>query len=556
MKTKSLKDKIIFKKYKIMKFISSSTFSDVYEGINIINRTPVALKIEKINNLKLLESEAYFLMQLKGFGIPEIKSFGKSGGFHILIEELLGPNLDDLFIKYKYNVNPNVKKIKSLKDICMFALQSLDRIKYVHDKNVLHRDIKPKNFIIGKKDPHNIYLIDFGFSRKYRSSRTGRHIIFIKHYNLVGSLCYSSCNGIQGYEISRRDDLESLGYVIIYFAKGCWLPWLKYDNYINLDTKELIEKIRKMKMEISEEKLCNGLPEEFISYMKYVKHLEFEEEPNYQYLYNLFLSVLTKNELINDLNFFWMIKPKLTLFFRKINQDNQNITLKNDTTVKRKKSRIRLYNQIKKSLEKKRNQNDKYLEENTFICENRIITTINDSDKNILLNNTARPLNNILSLKDNKGQKNITTINNSDKNILLYDNGSHKNVKEKKLYFRNVNNNVNKLVDKRDKLKNNSQNNNFQIIFKNRCEKIKKKPIIFKINQIYKSPFINISDYSKPNINLYKYINYNQLYFINNSRLKVYNSKLKNTKNNSSQNNINNSTSLDKRKIYKSVLPK
>ena len=323
MKTKSLKDKIIFKKYKIMKFISSSTFSDVYEGINIINRTPVALKIEKINNLKLLESEAYFLMQLKGFGIPEIKSFGKSGGFHILIEELLGPNLDDLFIKYKYNVNPNVKKIKSLKDICMFALQSLDRIKYVHDKNVLHRDIKPKNFIIGKKDPHNIYLIDFGFSRKYRSSRTGRHIIFIKHYNLVGSLCYSSCNGIQGYEISRRDDLE----------------WLKYEEFTNLDDKEFIEKIRKMKTEISEEKLCNGLPEEFISYMKYVKHLEFEEEPNYQYLYNLFLSVLTKNELINDLNFFWMIKPKLTLFFKKNNQDNQNITLKNVSTVKRKKSK-------------------------------------------------------------------------------------------------------------------------------------------------------------------------------------------------------------------------
>ena len=356
MKTKSLKDKIIFKKYKIMKFISSSTFSDVYEGINIINRTPVALKIEKINNLKLLEPEAYFLMHLKGFGIPEIKSFGKSGGFHILIEELLGPNLGDLFKKYKYKVNLNINKNKSLKDICMFALQSLDRIKYVHDKNVLHRDIKPKNFIIGKKDPHNIYLIDFGFSRKYRSSRTGRHIIFIKHYNLVGSLCYSSCNGIQGYEISRRDDLESLGYVILYFAKGCWLPWLKYEEFTNLDDKEFIEKIRKMKTEISEEKLCNGLPEEFISYMKYVKHLEFEGEPNYQYLYNLFLSVLTKNELINDLNFFWMIKPKLTLFSRKNNQTNNinKISFKNISVIKGRNSGInRLYNQIKKSLEKK-----------------------------------------------------------------------------------------------------------------------------------------------------------------------------------------------------------
>ena len=314
MKSKSIKDKIIFQKYKIKTLISSSKYGDVYEGINLINRTPVALKIEKNNNLKRLESEAYFLMHLKGFGIPEIKTFGKSGGFNILIEELLGSNLYYLFSKNKYKVNPNVKNNKILKDICMFALQSLDRIKYVHDKNVLHRDIKADNFVIGKNDPHNIYLIDFGFSRKYRSSKTGRHIKFNKNYYLIGSLFFSSCNAIQGYEISRRDDLESLGYVILYLANGCWLPWQNDDKNTNLEDKQLAKIIGKMKMEISEEKLCCGLPEEFISYMKYVKHLEFEEEPNYQYLYNLFLSVLSKNELKNDLNFFWIVKPKLTLF--------------------------------------------------------------------------------------------------------------------------------------------------------------------------------------------------------------------------------------------------
>ena len=101
------------------------------------------------------------------------------------------------------------------------------------------------------------------------------------------------------YEQSRRDDLESFGYVLIYLAKGLWSPWKKYDNP-SLNQKESIKIITKMKMEISEESLCKGLPNEFISYMKYVKHLEFEADPDYKYLNSLFLSVLSRNEFGNN----------------------------------------------------------------------------------------------------------------------------------------------------------------------------------------------------------------------------------------------------------------
>jgi serine/threonine protein kinase len=107
----------------------------------------------------------------------------------------------------------------------MVAIQALDRLEYIHSKNYIHRDIKPNNFLIGKKNDEIIYLIDFGFARKYRSSKTGKHIKH-KFINCVsGSLLYLSLNGIKGYEQSRKDDLESLGYMILFLSLGS-LPWL------------------------------------------------------------------------------------------------------------------------------------------------------------------------------------------------------------------------------------------------------------------------------------------------------------------------------------------
>ena len=187
----------------------------------------------------------------------------------------------------------------------MIAIQGLERLKYIHNKNIIHCNIKPKKFIIGRNAPQNIYLVDYRFSKKYKNSHYGKHIKFSNKYSLIGSLCFSSCNAIRGLELSRRDDLESLGYVLLYLAKGRWLPWLK-SSEINME--EAISKLNQIKSEIKEENLYKGLPIEFISYMKYVKHLRFEEDPDYKYLKGLFLSVLTRIQMANDLNFFWTTK--------------------------------------------------------------------------------------------------------------------------------------------------------------------------------------------------------------------------------------------------------
>ena len=205
---KVLNNKLIFNKYKIKKLIYSSKFSSVYEGINEKRNELVAIKTEERNKQNFLEAEAFFLFNLKGFGIPKIISFGKNNFYNILVEELLGFSLYHLR-NLKKNINMKIK------NTCMIALQALDRLEYIHSKNIIHRDIKPNNFMIGTKNKEVIYLIDFGFARKYKSSRTGKHIKYRFVKVIFGSLYYLSINGNKGYELSRKDDLESLGYSLI-----------------------------------------------------------------------------------------------------------------------------------------------------------------------------------------------------------------------------------------------------------------------------------------------------------------------------------------------------
>ena len=178
-----LNGKLIFKKYRVKKLISKTSLAWVYEGVNEKDNEHVAMKFEKINtNRFCLESEAFILFNVKGFGIPKIISFGKNKYFSILIEELLGLTLEKLW---------KIDKIKNnnvIKYICMVALQTLDRLEYIHSKSIIHRDIKHTNLSIGRKNPETLYLIDFGFAQKYRSSRTGKHIKFSNLKNLTWKL--------------------------------------------------------------------------------------------------------------------------------------------------------------------------------------------------------------------------------------------------------------------------------------------------------------------------------------------------------------------------------
>ena len=315
---------IIFGKYIIIKAIGKSAYSSVFLGKCINGKKYVAIKVQERNaKISQLEKEAFYLYRLKGLGIPKIISFGHSGKYNILVETLLGKTIDKLF-----NMNQNPQR--KMKDLCMAAVQIIDRIQYIHSKNIIHQDIKPENFLVGNPDTSIIYIIDFGISKKFRSSRTGKHINFSKNNKFNGTFNFSSIHSMKGIEMTRRDDLESIGYMLIYLIKGK-LPWSKYERG---ELGERFKNIFNMKYNIMNSKLCEMLPFEFCQYMDYVKSLKFDEEPNYIYLRNLFLSILDKMNEKYDLKFSW-IKNKKTNNNDKSNNFSMMSSLNN---VRRKKS--------------------------------------------------------------------------------------------------------------------------------------------------------------------------------------------------------------------------
>ena len=297
-------NKIIFKKYKILNLISEGVFGGIYLVINEKTNQRFAMKIEKRDSrFRLLEQEGYNLFSVKGLGIPEIISFGRISNYNILIEELLGKSLSQMFIENNFKF--------SMKDICLISIQLIDRIELIHSKTLVHRDIKPENFLIGYKNPNIIYLTEFGLCAKYCSSKTGKHILPGFRGTFTGTLRYSSANAQRGNQQSRRDDLESLGYTILFFMRGK-LPWMNLEHIIN--EKELYLKTYSMKKFITVERLCKGLPPEMAEYFKYVKLLKFQEEPNYDFLRNLFKDLLKKNgfEDYENLTFSWVVPSNIS----------------------------------------------------------------------------------------------------------------------------------------------------------------------------------------------------------------------------------------------------
>ena len=232
---------------------------------------------------------------MKAFGLPEMKTYGHNQQYNILVMELLGPSLDTLFY---YN---NDKF--SLKTSCMIGLQILDRIEYIHSRRIIHCDIKPGNFAIGGEDKksHIIYIIDFGFAKKYWNPTTKCHIPFIKGKRLTGTAKYASVNTLSGYEPSRRDDLESVAYLIIYFIKGR-LPW---QGFRHINKEERNRRILETKKKISSQELCSGCPKELEVFIDYIKHLGFTEVPDYDYLRQILKNIMEKNNLNLDYYFDW-----------------------------------------------------------------------------------------------------------------------------------------------------------------------------------------------------------------------------------------------------------
>lgn len=255
---------LINKKYKKIEVIGEGSFGLIYKGINIRTNEFVAIKVESIESeTKLLKNESTIYQYLNNLpGIPVVKWFGKDNVNYYMVLNLLGDSLQSI---------KNKKQIFSLKLVLQIGIQILDLLKTIHDKGLVHRDIKPDNFLVGLNDKiKTIYIIDFGFCKSF--IKGSKHIEERKTKSLIGSQMYASINAHNLMELSRRDDLESLGYMLLYFYLGS-LSW-------QTDTKTDFE-IVKAKQDIINE---TNIPIILINYMKYVRSLEFEEKPNYYLL--------------------------------------------------------------------------------------------------------------------------------------------------------------------------------------------------------------------------------------------------------------------------------
>ena len=328
---------LIFKKFRVLKHLSKGAFSDIYIGINKLTKEKVAIKVEGRYEIdKCLETECFFLFSLRGFGIPKVISFGHNKEYDILVMPLLGKSLHEIQMSKNFNFE--------FKDICLIAIQIIERIEWVHSQKIIHRDIKPDNFLIGLNDPNVIYLIDFGLSKKYRSSITGNHIKNTQIKKFVGSLRYASVNALRIREQSRKDDLESIGYMLIYLIKRR-LPW---DN-IKVDNKRSSYlKLSNYKKNIEPELLCENLPDEFAEYIRYVKNLNFEDEPDYNYLKSLFQIMLNKQGFEEDKIFFsWINESNIFKLKKSINLSKRSSS-----------SRGRIFKKIKKTIDSKRSKSE------------------------------------------------------------------------------------------------------------------------------------------------------------------------------------------------------
>jgi len=322
-------------RYKLIRKIGSGSFGDIYLALNLTNGEEVAVKLEAVRARHpqlLYESKVYRLLQ-GGVGIPHVRWFGQEKDYNVLVLDLLGPSLEDLF-------NFCSRRF-TMKTVLMLADQMIGRIEYVQNKNFIHRDIKPDNFLMGiGRHCNKVYLIDFGLAKKYRDSHTKTHIPYREDKNLTGTARYASINAHLGFEQARRDDMESLGYVLMYFNRSS-LPW---QGLRAATKKQKYEKISEKKMSTPIEVLCRGFPAEFAMYLNYCRGLRFEEMPDYMYLRQLFRILFRTLNHQYDYVFDWsMLKQKATSHLTTSNPNMfQPTTTANATTAQPKGSEDRL----------------------------------------------------------------------------------------------------------------------------------------------------------------------------------------------------------------------
>jgi serine/threonine protein kinase len=277
--------------------IKSGIFAELFNGEDSETHERVVVKLELLQSRRSrLEWEAEVYRQLNNFvGIPRLYYYGKTRKHAMLVISFLGKSLEELASRLPYHRF-------TLKTVLMLADQMLSCIEAVHRCGIVHRDVKPDNFLIGTGKARNqVFIIDFNVSKSYLTSRR-HHIPFFQGRTLTGTARYASVGALEGKEQSRRDDLEALGYTWLYLLRGN-LPWMGFQTGAN---DGLYANICKAKASTPFEELCRGFPDEFCRYFQLVRSLSFTEDPHYDTYRAMFREAFLRENFIYDYMYDWV----------------------------------------------------------------------------------------------------------------------------------------------------------------------------------------------------------------------------------------------------------
>ncbi|KAF8645381.1 hypothetical protein AX16_007883 [Volvariella volvacea WC 439] len=323
-------------KYRLEEEIANGGCGTVFLGVHTVAGKEVAIKLEPAiakHHSPLKQESKIYKTLMGGPGVPWIMWSGKKGDYNVMVIDLLGPSLEDLFKMCNRHF--------SLKTVLLLADQLISRIEFIHSNNFVHRDIKPANFVMGVgRASHLVNVIDFGLAKKFRDPRTSEHIPYRQdNVHGVGTSLFAAINTHLGVESSRRDDLESLAYMLIYFLRGT-LPWKKIrapntpppphsppastpsspvgrHHHQHQHQRQqpynpvtaTWDMIRDAKLK-AEPILTLGLPEEFDILYRYARSLEFDDLPDYEGLRKLFRGLAKRKGIEYDGVFDWTVKTQ------------------------------------------------------------------------------------------------------------------------------------------------------------------------------------------------------------------------------------------------------
>ncbi|KAJ7645263.1 kinase-like domain-containing protein [Mycena rosella] len=304
-------------KYRLEEEIAVGGCGQVFLGVHTVAGKEVAIKLEPAiaKHSPLMQESKIYKTLMGGTGVPWIMWSGRQGDYNVMVIDLLGPSLEDLFKMCNRHF--------SLKTVLLLTDQLISRIEFIHTHGFVHRDVKPANFVMGTgKAANMVNVIDFGLAKKFRDSRTFLHIPYKQDdFHGVGTSLFAAINTHLGVESSRRDDLESLAYMLIYFLRGT-LPWRKLrapaappSTYLASGVttpynpvSATWDLIRDSKL-AAEPLLTCGLPPEFDVLYRYARGLEFDDLPDYEGLRTLFRALATRLDIAYDGEFDWSVPP-------------------------------------------------------------------------------------------------------------------------------------------------------------------------------------------------------------------------------------------------------